>query len=187
MDQATAVVIGASVGAIAAICGQWIQAWRQSRIEAAKLTLERAKLNHSQAASLHSEMREALQNAIQKLASATHSMCWLTWIAKESPKRFGETQLQRYDKEMHILLPEIIGLQARISSYVPELGIKLLELTARIEDLDERIARTAISVIDGVSQPVESLSPLHREAIVLHEQLAHLCHETSMKNYVPEA
>lgn len=186
MDQSFAVVIGATVGAVAAISGQMLQAWRQSKIEEAKLSLERAKLNHTQAATLHSEMRATMQTCIQKLASTTHAMCWLTWIAKESPKRFGDKQLQRYDDEMHLLLPEIIGLQARITSYAPDIGKRLLELTTKIEDLDSRIASASIAIIDGIAQHT-SLIPLHIESAELHNQLVELCQETLMENYVPKA
>lgn len=185
MDHSTAVVIAAAVGAVAAVCGQTLQAWRQSSVERAKIELERTKLNHGQVASLHSEMRSTLQSAIQKMASATHSMCWLTWIGKEAPNRFSQRELTRYDEEMHGLLPEIIGLQARIASYTPELGTRFHELTSRIEDLDERIARSAIAVVDGLITANEVMPELHRESAVIHEQLSHLCQEGPMGSFVP--
>jgi hypothetical protein len=133
------------------------------------------------------ETRKVIHDGIAKLASATHSMCWLTWFAQESPNRISEERVSAYDQEMHVLLPDIISFQSLLSTYSIDVGKSFGLIIADIEDLDARIGSAAVRLLDGDSKSIGKLQKYHEEADELHNRLQKLCSKTSMITQIKEA
>jgi len=147
-------------------------------------SLERLRINLQSAASwqaqITSEARKVIHDGIAKAASATHSMCWLTWLAGVSPKRITEERVGLYDGEMHVLLPEIMSFEVLLVSYSPDVAGRFGELLSKIEDLDARIGEACIHLLDGDSGSIAALQMYHAEATGLHLELKSLCSAVPM-------
>ncbi len=185
MDQGIATFIAAILGGCAALIGGWIVGVRELRIEKNRLQHEFNKLEHAQLVSLSKEKRELLQLSIEKLASATHSMCWITWLSTVEPERINENRVNQYDEEMHRLLPQIIGLQARVATYSKDLGQKILEMNVDITNLDVCIATSSLKYIGGNKSCINELRECHFKSSDLHEKLARMSTEIDFEKLLP--
>jgi hypothetical protein len=113
MDTTTAAIVGASIaassGLIGALTTAFLGGWRQERLEAdkRKWALKDARLK---------QLEDTITQLTTKIAAAVHSMCWIAWIAMESPTRLTQEQSDLYDKEMHAILPDITALSAVLGS-----------------------------------------------------------------------
>lgn len=193
----TSVLTSAAVSAGLTAAFIWLtKAWIGARMKSAiqheyDVSLARLRLEIETAAGRQTEIiletRNVLHEGIAKVAAATHSMCWLTWLASESPSRISEKRVELYDAEMHELLPQIMSFHARLSTYSTNVSIRFGELLDHITDLDARIGSAAIRLLDGDSAAIELLKMQHVEAIALHKKLSELCSQTSMKTLFEKA
>lgn len=132
------------------------------------------------------ETRNMIQNGIERMASATHSMCWLTWLASSSPSRITEDRVNLYDEEMHVLLPQMISFQARLSTYNSDVSARFGKIITAIECLDMRIGSAALHFLDKGQAGTGELVKCHGKADDLHKRLAKLCSEISIKALVEQ-
>src|SRR5688572_11831115 len=109
LEPAAAAVIGASIGATAALLGGVLNAWLQLR-------LERTRWPKLREDAIAAQYRDAVRVTATTIASALHSMCWLTWAARERAVTITQTKIDAYDAEMHQLLPQITGSLAAIAA-----------------------------------------------------------------------
>jgi len=101
-------VLGALVEALAVIGGALLNNQRQAR-------LEREKWLRGLSDAFANDLRAAVKELATELAKASHSMCWLRWLARHGPSRLTQERIDQYDTEMHVLLPRITGLHAVIA------------------------------------------------------------------------
>ena len=171
MSREEAVVIAAGVGALAALLGHWLNGLVTSRLEVRRIDLEKTKLQFGQEAALKAEARKSMQDCITLLASAAHTMCWLTWFAKMSSARITEERVKEYDDDIHSILPQLIGQTVNVGTYSNEIGKKAAIILADIEDLDARIGEAAVKFLDGDNSSIDKLKKHHQEAMNLLDTL----------------
>ena len=147
LDKTLAIVIAAAIGALAGFGGAMLNAWLQSRAERAK------------------ELRDAVQQFATKLAAGAHSMAWLCWLAKEAPCRLSQERIDQYDAEMHGLLAEISGLNARITSLNKEESAQKMVavLAERMFKKDSEVAKVGLLFDSNREQCVTELAALYDE------------------------
>lgn len=136
MDAPTAAVIGAGIGAsvtlISTLLTTFLAGWRQERTEGQKHIWAVEDANSA-------KLDDALTQMTIKLATALHLMCWVTWLAAKGPARFTEERADGYDREMHLLLPEISSWSSIIAALDIEAFRKISKLVDEIYELDVRI------------------------------------------------
>lgn len=185
MNDSLATIIGAGIGAIAALCGVFLTHRRsefarqkEHELEIHKLQhqldLEHEKLAASHKSLLDQETRTAIQSCVAQIASATHSMCWLLWMITVDENRFTAQRVEKYDEEMHRLLPEIIGLIARIRAYDPDTAKRISKLSRKLEDLDARIGEACIEYLNAKDGWKNKLLELYGKTQEMYSKLSKL-------------
>lgn len=164
MDHASAIVLGAGIGALAGITGGMLASWRQTQLEREKWLRGRDDV-------LANELRVSLQQLTVKLAGAMHSMCWLTWLAKQAPQRLTENRITEYDNEMHELLPQITGLHAMVAALDRASFDRLSGLVERVLVADERIGRASLEFMTGSSDSATALAACFEETMLLERTI----------------
>lgn len=61
-----------------------------------------------------------IQTLATKLARVSHALWWLTWRAAKDEERVTGEVLDRFEWELHELIPEIVGLQAALRAMSPD-------------------------------------------------------------------
>src|SRR6185295_17682634 len=61
-------------------------------------------------------LRLSIAEVAKKLAAGIHSICWLCWTAKYSPEELQPEHLQSYNKEIHLLLSELVGARVVLAA-----------------------------------------------------------------------
>ena len=114
-------------------------------LEAFKLeqsrTLEAFRTDLAKRAELGRNTRMALADLVKKLAAAAHSMTWITWDAQHNPSAITAARFESYDKEMHLLLSDIIASRAVLASLSPDTHRALAPFAKRVSELDAGIAK----------------------------------------------
>ena len=105
------------------------------------------------------------------MATAIHSMSWLTWLAKESPNKIEQENLDAYDLEMHRVLPGIMSSHALLAGMDREVHRQLEETVAFTYALDARIGRAALDVVPGDPATAAGLASLYQESVDFHDRL----------------
>jgi hypothetical protein len=75
-------------------------------------------------------VRLAVAEVAKRIAAATHSISWTTWAAKNSPDTFDNTYLDKYDREIHPRLNEIVGTRVALAALAPLVHDQLSPLIA---------------------------------------------------------
>jgi hypothetical protein len=164
MESAVATIIGAAIGAAAGISGGLLVGWRQGRIEHDKWLRSRED-------AIAADLRATLHQLTIKVAAAVHSMCWLTWLAREGPDRLSQARIDAYDAEMHVLLPEITGLQAAVAAID---GAAFGELSAIIESViqaDWRVGTAGLQFVEREPKSAKDLAACYEMTLELHRAL----------------
>lgn len=116
-------------------------------------------------------VRLAVAELAKKIAEGIHSICWLCWVAKFSPKELVEENLRSYDKEMHIILSELVGSRVILAALDEDIHTVLSPVADRLYELDVRVANAKAlyntSKIDGIV----ALGVLHKESVQFDDEL----------------
>ena len=144
-------LVGALIGAGAALAGSFTSGRRQSRAEHEK------------------EVRLAAADHIKNLGTASHSIEWLVWKAKYAPHEFSAENIELYDQEIHAALAQIVGSLAVVAALDIESFQKLEALTDELYALDAHAGRLAArhgedpqGSVDGLSSDLEQVVSFHR-------------------------
>lgn len=130
---------------------QALDAWRRSREDS--IALSALKL---------------IQELAQALASASHSAMWLTWRARYSPDRLTQDDINRYDYEVHELLPKILGMQTALRAVSAEAAEQLESAIGGYARLDGMIGFEALKFGSGDSK---ALAGLHDRTLEYQSEL----------------
>jgi len=144
MDAAVAGLIGAAIGAVAGFTGTVLTAVLQFRLEQRKWLRAREDLTIK-------ELRVAIAELTKTMASAMHSMTWLTWTAYEELGVINKEIISSYDAEMHRLFPDLWGILAVIAALDREAHSHLEPLVEEITKIDARIGRATLLFKDSDS------------------------------------
>jgi hypothetical protein len=188
VENTTAVLIGAGIAAFSGLTGAlttaYLGGWRQERLEANKRywSLEDAKVKR---------LDDTFSQLTVKLASALHSMCWITWIAYEAPARVTQEQVTAYDNEMHTILPEILGSWSQIASLSMEAHSLAEPAVRSVFRLDAEIGKVCLDIVDQQAKAAQALADLHPVCVEKEQALpllmADIVRRSSQKLNRPEA
>lgn len=145
-------------------------------------SLERLRISLQSAASweawakqredaIAAEYRKEVRIAATTMASALHSMRWLTWTAHEKPSAITREKIEDYDKEMHQLLPKITGSLAAIAALDSDTYRSFRSVAEGLFALDDRISMTCLEFSDKDSKCINSLKECWEEALVMDRRL----------------
>ena len=154
--------------ALIGMFGGWIAGWLAAKTN---WRAEIHKWRRSRDDLIATDLRNGLQQLTLKLASSVHSMCWLTWLASQGPDKLTQTRIDAYDKEMHELLPQIMGLHAVVASIRPDTYANLKDFIERIYDVDLAIGNASLLFSAGSLDSAHPLAACYKDATLLDEEL----------------
>jgi hypothetical protein len=105
-----------------------------------------------------------LKDTVGAIAAAAHAACWLSWKAECDPASVAEEDLHRYEEEMRILLPKMLGGQAAIGIFCPDAARRVQQAVAIIAGQDREIGRTFLAARQGDRAPLAARQPGARNA-----------------------
>jgi hypothetical protein len=158
----------ALIGAGAGIVGGGLTGARQAR-------LEREKWGRSISDTFNSELRSSVKELTTKLAEASHSMCWLCWLAKhgsEQTRQVDQERITDYDRIMHVLLPQILGLHAIIAGMDYEVYLKLKPLVERLFYLDFLIGNSTLLFTTDRVRSIQGLAAMYKQVLSAEQALS---------------
>jgi|APTNR8051073442_1049403.scaffolds.fasta_scaffold68376_1 hypothetical protein len=117
------------------------------------------------------DLRAGLQQLILTISAATHSMCWLTWLASADPTKLTQERVNKYDAEMHRLLPKLLGYHALVASLRPQTYRRFDALIGSIFKADRDIGNASLKFIEGQSASAAALAALHPTSMKLESQI----------------
>jgi hypothetical protein len=120
------------------------------------------------------DLRAGVQQLILALASAVHSMCWLTWLAEKGPAKMTAERIAAYDDELHKVLPQILGYHALVSSLRPQVYQRFNEFIEKVYITDQKIGAAALKCIPGVPASCQELAGFYPTSGELEAELKQL-------------
>ena len=165
MDGAVAGLLGATIGALSGLAGGFFTGRRQ-------LKVERDKWLQARKDEIQKDIRLAAAELTRKIAAANHSMVWLTWKAHFQPNDLTKEDISVYDKEMHVLKPEIIGALMNLCALDKSLYDKMNPFVTKTNVLDGRIRIAAISFDASPESTREAIAEFYGAAYPLYNELS---------------
>jgi hypothetical protein len=175
ITDAQATVMAALIAIVAGAISGYLAGQFQSKIEIEKW--RRSVLD-----SFRTELRSTVQQLTFKVSEAVHAMCWLTWLAKYGPNKLSAERIELYDKEMHVLLPQIIGLHTILAGMDYAVFVKINTIVDAALTLDAQIGGAHLKFIEGDIDTATPLAGYHQMAVDLESQLAKVVAE-AIKGY----
>jgi hypothetical protein len=173
-------LIGAISGAIIALAGSLLTLRGQRKTERVKLSAGRGDM-------LYKELLSRVQQLASDIGAAAHSMAWLTWVANEG--RASKQMLDEYNKEMHSVLPKLVGGQAAVASLDREIAVVTQELREQAYKLDAQIGQAGLNFESDPAGTNAALQQLYPAAVALEraiseslEGIMHAKKEAYLKN-----
>jgi|SRR5262249_22556227 len=123
-------LLGVVVGAVISIVTVYLTQRGQRK-------LEREKLREARKDDLLRELGRRFQTMATDFGAAAHSMCSLTWQATHG--NVTQEMIDRYNAEMHEILPKLVGGKTMIWALDPRLGDQLDEYVQLAYEFDEKI------------------------------------------------
>ncbi|MEA3066241.1 MAG: hypothetical protein QOJ27_2702 [Sphingomonadales bacterium] len=105
-----------------------------------------------------------LKDTVGAIAAAAHAACWLSWKAECDPASVTGEDLDRYEEDMRILLPRMLGGQAAIGIFCPDAARRVQQAVAIIAVQDREIGRTFTAARLGDRAPLAARQPEARRA-----------------------
>ena len=167
MDTLTAPIatlLGAGVGLAGGVIGGALTVWHQRR-------LERDKAVNARADAVAKELAGGVQQLTISIASALHSMCWITWLAANRPERLTQKRIDKYDAEQHATLPKILGYLSTTAALDLELYHKLRPRVDEIFRLDAAIGKAGLSFKEDAAAAARALASFYLEMTEMERQL----------------
>jgi len=171
MEPAFYPVLGALIGASAVVGGALLNNQRQAR-------LEREKWLRGLSDAFDKDLRSAVKELATELAKAAHSMCWLCWLARYGPSRLTQERIDKYDEEIHALLPRIFGLHAVIAGMDQKVHADLAPLVDLAIEIDATIGAAGLQFVSGKPESALELAKCLDESIALEKELPRVIAKT---------
>lgn len=159
-----ATLIGAIVALSGGIAIGLLTVWHQR-------SLERDKAGNARADALARELAGAVQQLVINIASALHSMCWLTWLAAARPDQLTQSKIDKYDDEQHETLPRILAYLATTAALDMKLHDELRKTVDEVFDLDSEIGRAGLNFRDDAAGTARTLATYYEKMRDLERNL----------------
>lgn len=164
MDATTASLIGAAIGAVSGLGGGYLTGRRQAKIE-------REKWIRGRKDEQERTLLLAVAELTRRLAIGTHTIAWLTWIAKNTPTKLTKEDLSVYNREMKAIFPDIVGSRAVVVALNKEAHSKMSPLIDKLYSLDARVSLAADSFDDARNGCIQALARYYDEDLELDEEI----------------
>ena len=164
MDTTTASLIGVAIGALSGLGGGYLTGRRQNQIE-------REKWLRSRKDEQEKTLRLAIAELTKKLAIGTHTIAWLTWKAKYTPKQLMKDDLANYNREMRTLFPDIVASRAVVVALDKTAHNKMSPLIIKLYSLDGQVAQAAILFEIARQDCIAALAHYYEVDLELDEEL----------------
>lgn len=126
-------------------------------------------------------LRAAVAEVAKRLAAASHCICWTTWPPKYAPRTFKKEDLDKYDREIHLLLSEIVGARVVLAALSPNVHDQLSHLVDRLYDLDVRMGEAKSALSEDPERGTAALANIHSAAGKLEDDLLRTVAELRME------
>jgi hypothetical protein len=150
-------LVGALVGALAAIGGSVFTSSRQA-------SLEKDKWQRAKEDEWEKNTRLALAELTKSLAAGVHAIAWCTWAAKFEPEEMQVEHFAIYDKEIRGLFPVIVGARVVLATLDPELHKKMTPLIKKLYKLDAELTHASVLFSKDREQGLKSLEMCYDES-----------------------
>jgi uncharacterized membrane protein len=161
--------IATSVSAIIALIGTLVQNQRTLRLQRTHFIEERDEKRRQ---FLIDKLHMVAQELATNIASALHSICWLTWIADNNRSALTDRVIKKYNDEMHALLPKILGLEASLGPIDPKKMNVMEGYISRVETLDVKVSQAVLALDSSDPKTYAKLAGYNDEACKLLNELA---------------
>ncbi|HEX9961672.1 MAG TPA: hypothetical protein VGB00_12100 [Pyrinomonadaceae bacterium] len=132
---------------------------------------ERAKWAREREDAIGKELRLAVLQLTVKMASALHSMCWLTWGTSEYPDRISSEKIKIYDDELHKGLPEISGSLVSVAALDRGTYDLLHPIVEEFYKIDARIGEAAQKWEKSPPEGRKKFADCYKEAVNFDKDL----------------
>ncbi len=197
MDEPTAAILGALIGAGSGLSIALLTGWRQSRLEyqnwlRARKDEERKwtqvredeerkwlqvredeerKWLQVREDEERKEIRLAIVELTKNLAIGLQAMEWLTWKAQETPDSLTEEDILIFDKEMKAQLPEIVSSHVLVAALSKSKYDRLTPLVNEVYKLDVQVAQASLLWKKSPQESIQPLADLHTSCLKFHRKL----------------
>jgi hypothetical protein len=165
-------LLGALVGAIAAVGAQFVNSRSSLKLEAQK------------------QLRTDVAIATRSLLKLLGAQQWLVWKALHDPKSVTVADVDAYEQQAQASLNVLFGDIGVLSATWPNVYVRYSPLSERLLGFDERIGLATIEFRSDPGAGVDLLSAIAPEILPYHyfvfEQVAHVVEgrEVSEYNYL---
>jgi len=132
---------------------------------------ERSKWLRAREDAIAQELRLAVLQLSIKMATALHSMCWLTWVAEDHSDHISSDRFKSYDDELHKLLPEIAGSLAAVAALDKDTYKQLAPITEQIYGIDFDIGEAGLLWEETPVEGCKALVKCYEKATALEKGL----------------
>ena len=116
-------------------------------------------------------LRQAVAEMTKRIAAGIHSMCWLCWVAKYSPEECDEVRLESYDREMHLILSDLVGTRVVVAALDDSIHTSLSPLAGKLYELDVTIGKAKALYANSREKGIKALAELHDETLRFDKEL----------------
>ncbi|MCP4550238.1 MAG: hypothetical protein GY835_27570 [bacterium] len=117
------------------------------------------------------EIRLAVAKLTRMLGAAAHSAAWLTWKVRYRPSRITASDIEKYDKEMHTLFPELTGALVVLAALNKSVYDKMRPLVLDVYKLDNDISETATKILEKDADGIKELDCQYDQANEMESEL----------------
>ena len=168
MDQAAAGLIGVAIGgiisAVTAITTSQLTTRNQLRVEREKAGIGRHE-------ALLTELRSHIAEVAREMLSVQHSMEWVCWHAKQAPDLINDRLVTQYHKEIHTVIPQLLGSLAVVASINQKVYEELSALADKLYKVEGKIAKALADYKKSPEETLKTLEDCHPMTIQLYQSL----------------
>ncbi len=150
-------VLGALVGALAAISGVKFTSKHQETLEVDKW--KRAKKDEWE-----KETRLALAELTRSLAAGVHAIAWTTWPAKYEPEEMQMGHFAKYEIESKSVFPVLVGARVVLATLDRDLHDKMTPLIKKLYRLDAELTQASVVFGKARAQGLKLLAACYEES-----------------------
>jgi hypothetical protein len=147
-----ATIIAAVVAAVVGLISSRVQ-----------ISIELRKWPRAREDAIAVDLRRAIQEYATLMASAVHSMCWLTWAATCGHEFIDSDRLMGYNQEQHGILPKISGSLSVIAALDKDAYEKLAPIAEELYGLDAKVGELTITFKADGEKAIQKLAKLHSQ------------------------
>lgn len=115
--------------------------------------------------------RAALAEVARLLASASHSICWITWAARFAPRTVSDEAFANYDREMHDHFSRIVAARVVLAALDNEAHERVDALARKVFELDEAVSVERCRFGTDAEEALRNLGDIHPQITSFDDKL----------------